>query len=225
MKIIGKRSRGVISLPPPHSPPKKKKKKRRPWCFCKNTGKLMRLAGKSTGSSLTAMTNLKKDSNHGSQDFQCTSEKPGLRSSPEMPSFTKEQLDYFADFYNINSKPVNLTLPLPPLLFPNMNVPSDSTDISSWIIDSGASDHMTWNSHFSLLTFLLQGNKKVKVADSPFSAIAGKKTVKLALFFLTLLKFLHVPKWSHNLLSISKLTQNLNSCKVSGRMIGNARES
>ncbi|PHT69900.1 hypothetical protein T459_25004 [Capsicum annuum] len=113
---------------------------------------------------------------------------------------------------------------------------TDSTSISSWIINSGASHHMTQNSHFLSTYTPLVGNKKVNIVDGSFSAIAGKGTVKLT-SFLTLFDVLHVPKLSHNLLSFGELTQNLNchaildntSCvfqdKVLGRMIGNARDS
>lgn len=131
---------------------------------------------------------------HGKQSNWNEKRKKGQQ--PWEPGFSVYQWKTRAEIFSRNAinhnwttsqifnfKSVNLTLPLPLLLFPNMNVPSDSTGISSWIIDSGASDHMAWDSHFSRLTFLLQGNKKVKVADSSFQAIAGKRTVKLPLFF------------------------------------------
>ena len=74
------------------------------------------------------------------------------------------------------------------------------------------------------------------ISDGSFSAIAGKGTIKLSQS-LTLHDTLPVPKLSCNLVSVSKLTRSLNYraifdfdlCefqeKVSGKMIGSARES
>ncbi|WMV18963.1 hypothetical protein MTR67_012348 [Solanum verrucosum] len=106
------------------------------------------------------------------QVFQCTSEESGMKSSPEMPSFTKEQLELL---HKLLQSQLQISKPDPP-------TPTCS--------------------------FSQAGNKKVKVVDGSFSAVAGKGTIKLTPF-LTLVDVLHVPKLSHNLLSISKLTQNL----------------
>ncbi|RVW82997.1 hypothetical protein CK203_042455 [Vitis vinifera] len=43
-----------------------------------------------------------------------------------------------------------------------------------WIIDSGASDHMTNSSNMFESYSLCPGNKKVRIADGNFSPIAGK---------------------------------------------------
>lgn len=45
---------------------------------------------------------------------------------------------------------------------------------TSWIIDSGASDHMTGSSELFSSYSPCAGNQKVKIADGSFSAIAGK---------------------------------------------------
>ena len=105
----------------------------------------------------------------------------------------------------------------------------------TWIIDSGATDHMTGSSSLFSSYKPCAGNRKVKIADGSLSPIAGTGDVKLSTS-LTLSNVLHVPKLSCNLISISKLTQDLNCqakffhshCEfqdtASGKMIGNARE-
>ncbi|KAK2997364.1 hypothetical protein RJ639_025480 [Escallonia herrerae] len=79
-------------------------------------------------------------------------------------------------------------------------------------------------------------NKKIKIADGSLSTIAGTGSIVLSPS-ITLHNVLHVPKLSCNLLSISKLTNDLKyqanfystRCEfqemVSGRMIGSARAS
>ena len=106
---------------------------------------------------------------------------------------------------------------------------------SSWIIDSGASDHMTGNSTLFSTYKPCAGNRKVRIADGSFSAIAGVVDITIS-HSLILSKVLHVPNLSCNLISISKLTQDL-KCSAnfhsshcvfqdlaSRRTIGNARE-
>ena len=78
------------------------------------------------------------------------------------------------------------------------------------------------------------GNKKIKVANGSFSVIAGIGSIRIS-SFLTLHNVLHVPNLSCNLLSISKITLDLQYCVnfypshcefqelVSGRTIGSAR--
>jgi hypothetical protein len=106
----------------------------------------------------------------------------------------------------------------------------------AWIVDSGASDHMTGDSTMFSSYNPCAGNHKIKVADGSFSAIAGKGSVVLSPS-LTLKDVLHVPNLSCNLMSVSKLAQEKN-CQTnffrthcvfqdlnSGKMIGSAKES
>ncbi|CAH9064002.1 unnamed protein product, partial [Cuscuta epithymum] len=79
------------------------------------------------------------------------------------------------------------------------------------------------------------GDKKVKVADGSFSAIARMGNVRIS-SSINLSKVLHVPNLSCNLASVSKLTKELQCCVkfypsycvfqdlASGKMIGSARE-
>ncbi|KAI5418366.1 hypothetical protein KIW84_042851 [Lathyrus oleraceus] len=84
----------------------------------------------------------------------------------------------------------------------------------TWIVDSGASDHMTGESTLFSSYSPCAGNQKIKIVDGSFSAIAGKGSVVLSQM-LTLKNVLHVPNLSCNLIS------DLNS----GKMIGSAKES
>ena len=107
-------------------------------------------------------------------------------------------------------------------------------DSAPWIIDSGASDHMTSFSHLFDTYTPCSGHEKIRIADGSFSPIAGKGLIKLS-SSLTLKSVLHVPKLACNLLSVSKLSKDSN-CHLtffdshcvfqernSGRMIGSAK--
>ena len=112
---------------------------------------------------------------------------------------------------------------------------SNSPFSSSWIIDSGATDHMT-HSPIRFTTYNpCPGNRKIVVADGSSVTVAGQGTVNLQPS-LYLKNVLHVPKLSTNLISIHQITKDLN-CKVTffsthcifqdqitGRMIGLAKE-
>ena len=81
-----------------------------------------------------------------------------------------------------------------------------------WIIDSGASDHMTSFSNLFNTYSPCSGNKKIRIADGSFSPITGKGLIKLS-ENIDLKSVLHVPKLACNLLSVSKLTKDSN-CRV-----------
>ena len=103
------------------------------------------------------------------------------------------------------------------------------------IIDSGASNHMTGCKKLFSSYVPSLSNQEVRIADDSFSLVAGIGTVQISSNIL-LKVVLHVSKLSCNLLSISKLTRDLNcvtnftssTCviqdQISGRMIGNAKE-
>ncbi|KAG6521029.1 hypothetical protein ZIOFF_018095 [Zingiber officinale] len=103
-----------------------------------------------------------------------------------------------------------------------------------WIIDSGASDHMTNSLKLLKLYSPCLENKKVKIADGSFSPIAGKGSVQIS-ENIDLKSVLYVPKLTCNLLSVSKLSKDSN-CRVvfcdshctfqdrsSGKTIGSAK--
>ncbi|CAN1790032.1 Retrovirus-related Pol polyprotein from transposon RE1 [Linum perenne] len=103
-----------------------------------------------------------------------------------------------------------------------------------WILDSGASDHMT-NSSLNFSTYIpLSGSQKITVANGNSVPVAGKGHISLS-SELILKSVLHVPKLDYNLLSIRRLTHESNCVVVfypfhcaiqdlsSGKMIGKAR--
>ena len=81
-----------------------------------------------------------------------------------------------------------------------------------WIIDSGASDHMTGLSSVFSTYIPSSGKEKVRTADGSLSSISGKGVIKL-FDSLPLSSVLHVPNFSTNLLSIARITSDLN-CSV-----------
>ncbi|RVW52456.1 Retrovirus-related Pol polyprotein from transposon RE1 [Vitis vinifera] len=104
-----------------------------------------------------------------------------------------------------------------------------------WIVDSGASDHMTGDATIFDTYNSCPNNLTVRIADGSLSKVAGTGSVVLSRD-LTLNSVLLVPNLDCNLLSISKLTKekrcitNFSSthCEFqdldSGKTIGNAEE-
>jgi len=79
----------------------------------------------------------------------------------------------------------------------------------SWVIDSGASNHMTGMSHLFSSYKPCSGRDKVRIADGSLSPVSGKGFVSVTLS-MTLTFFLHVPNLVANLLSIAHITIELN---------------
>jgi len=81
----------------------------------------------------------------------------------------------------------------------------------SWIVDTGASDHMTFDLNF--LTHTKQPSKPVFVTlpDGATKPVTHIGQVILTPN-LTLQKVLHVPAFKFNLLSVSQLVTNNNMC-------------
>ncbi|RVX14302.1 Retrovirus-related Pol polyprotein from transposon TNT 1-94 [Vitis vinifera] len=102
-----------------------------------------------------------------------------------------------------------------------------------WIVDTGASDHMTGDAAILQNYKPSNGHSSVHIADGSKSKIAGTGSIKLTKD-LYLDSVLHVPNLDCNLLSISKLAHDLqcvtkfypNLCVFqdlkSGKMIGSA---
>ena len=82
-----------------------------------------------------------------------------------------------------------------------------------WIIDFGASDHITNSSNIFESCSPCTGNKKVRIAYSNFSPIVRKGLIKIY-EEIDLKSVLHVPKLACNLLFVSKLSKDSNCCVI-----------
>ena len=112
---------------------------------------------------------------------------------------------------------------------------SDTSYDKPWITDSGATDHMTFESSLFITYSPCPSTRKVVTADGSLTTVAGIGDVQIN-SSLTLKNVLHVPKLSTNLISIHKLTHDLccqftfddTYCifqeKDSGKTIGRAKE-
>ncbi|XP_071739152.1 uncharacterized protein [Rutidosis leptorrhynchoides] len=78
---------------------------------------------------------------------------------------------------------------------------------SKWVIDSGASDHMTGNNH--LYSDFNTHSSYVTIANGTTSLVLGSGTINLTPS-ISLSSVLCLPNFSFNLLSVSKLTRDLN---------------
>lgn len=103
-----------------------------------------------------------------------------------------------------------------------------------WIVDSGASDHMTEDISILKNYRPCTSNSVVRIANGSFSPVAGTGSVQLSKD-LHLYSVLYAPKLNCNLLTISQLTRDLNCvtkfysnlCHFqemdSGKVIGSAK--
>jgi transposase InsO family protein len=171
--------------------------------------------------------NNRKTGKFGDRPASSTNE---ANSSP----FTKEQMDHLFKLLKFNSSP-NVPVGTVAQTGKNSWALSVQNHSNPWIIDSGASEHMTNCSHLFSSYFPSSGSEKVRIADGSYSSIAGKGSIKIS-EQITLQSVLHVPKFACNLLSVHKLSKDTN-CSVlfrsstcvfqdqnSGKMIGTARE-
>lgn len=83
---------------------------------------------------------------------------------------------------------------------------------SKWVIDSGASDHMTGNPNVLSNFHTHASTSHVTIAVGSTLRVLGSANVNLAPS-ISLSSVLSLPKFSFNLLSVSKITRGLN-CSV-----------
>ncbi|WVZ80039.1 LOW QUALITY PROTEIN: hypothetical protein U9M48_027554 [Paspalum notatum var. saurae] len=79
----------------------------------------------------------------------------------------------------------------------------------SWIIDSGATNHMTGASNFFTHYTPCSGKDKVRVADGSLALIIGRGSIKCTKT-LSISPVLYVPNFPINRLSVSSITKSLN---------------
>ena len=84
---------------------------------------------------------------------------------------------------------------------------------NKWVIDSGATNHMTGNSNMFSSFQSHKALSPVMVADGSTCNIVGSGTVKTTTT-ITLSSILSLPKLTFNLISVTRITRDLN-CYVS----------
>jgi hypothetical protein len=81
--------------------------------------------------------------------------------------------------------------------------------ISPWIIDSGATNHMTCSPKFFSSYKPLSGRDRVRIVDGSSAPIMGSGTSECTPS-MTSSPVLHVPEFPVNLLSVSSISKALN---------------
>ncbi|KAE8721931.1 pentatricopeptide repeat-containing protein [Hibiscus syriacus] len=197
----------------------KQQRKNHLWCeHCKKPGHMIDQCWKLHGKPA--------DWQHTRSRFQ---KEPHIASQDDSSSsFSKKQIEELQQILSsMTAKPTNVTY-----ITTDGNNPYASS--VQWIIDSGASDHMTGN--INILEEYSESSlpASIKIADGSLTTVKGSGSVTLNKNLL-LHNVLYVPRLACNLLSVSKLIKDF-GCNVvfgtggcifqtqgSKRVIGSAR--
>ncbi|RVW56445.1 Retrovirus-related Pol polyprotein from transposon RE1 [Vitis vinifera] len=197
-----------------------RQKRDRPWCdYCKKPGHYKETCWKLHGKPTDWKPKPRVDKDgraYVATNFEST-------SVPEPSPFNKEQMEMLQKLLSqVGSGSTT-----------GVAFTANRGGMKSWIVDTGASDHMIGDAAILQNYKPSNGHSSVHIADGSKSKIAGTGSIKLTKD-LYLDSVLHVPNLDCNLLSISKLACDLqcvtkfypNSCVFqdlkSGKMIGSA---
>lgn len=88
----------------------------------------------------------------------------------------------------------------------------NTEQLSRWVVDSGATDHMSHNVTFFDSYKPTLGNQQITVVDGSPTNIARQGNLYLTPS-ISLKDVLHIPKLSTNLISVHKIAKELH-CKI-----------
>ncbi|RVX23040.1 Retrovirus-related Pol polyprotein from transposon TNT 1-94 [Vitis vinifera] len=197
-----------------------RQKRDRPWCdYCKKPGHYKETCWKLHGKPADWKPKPRFDRD-GRAHVAANSESTSV---PEPSPFNKEQMEMLQKLLSqVGSGSTT-----------GVAFTANRGGMRPWIVDTGASDHMTGDAAILQNYKPSNGHSSIHIADGSKSKIAGTGSIKLTKD-LYLDSVLHVPNLDCNLLSISKLARDLqcvtkfypNLCVFqdlkSGKMIGSA---
>lgn len=207
----------------------------RPWCdHCRKAGHWKESCWKLHGKPADWKSNKpNRDKESRANAASSTEEK----TSSETSGFSKEQMEILQKMicHSLSQSTSQLqatSMKAQRSSFPvALNTSSDQGE--SWIVDSGASDHMTGDATLLHNYCPQTGNSSVRIADGSLSMVLGIGSAHLTEDII-LTPVLHVQNLDCNLLSVRKFSQDLNCvakffprlCEFqgmeSGKTIGNA---
>lgn len=85
---------------------------------------------------------------------------------------------------------------------------ASSSSAPTWVIDSGATDHVTVSMCSNFRSYAQRSHGRVRIADGTFTCVAGEGTIDV-LPNVSLSSVLHVRQFSFNLVSVSSLTKKI----------------
>lgn len=124
-----------------------------------------------------------------------------METSP-VAGLTKEQ-------YQMVVKRLSIDRKMDGLQNTSSHMSGKSLTDNSWIVDTGASEHMTGDNHLLENTVTFDYEAPVTIPNGALVPVEGKGNYKLP-NGLNLRKVLYVPNFNCNLLSVRKLTDDLN---------------
>ncbi|KAH9696724.1 reverse transcriptase Ty1/copia-type domain-containing protein [Citrus sinensis] len=181
-------------------------KKERPWCdHCRKAGHYKETCWKIYGKPADWKPRSKGDRESHAHAASTTDN----RALPEPNPFSKEQIEILQKLFDQATLNSNAGTSLVAQKETHSAFAATNGASKPWIIDTGASDHMTGDASMLQDYKAIINSTSVRIADGSHTKIAGTGSIKL-IKELHLNSVLYVPNLACNLLSISKFTRDQN---------------
>ncbi|KAJ9553705.1 hypothetical protein OSB04_017750 [Centaurea solstitialis] len=178
----------------------------------------------SPGTDASALTFSARNNEYGHIKYNCPNRPPGSHPPPRLPRARVASTNATTDVYPEASGQVAST-PRANTAHAGISSTCLSACSSSWIVDSGATYHMTENKNLIVNLDTSTTHNPVRLADGSSCPIVGKGSTS-NLPNLNVSSVLYVPTFPDSLISVSRITKKHN-CKELGtnRLIGTGFES